>query len=374
MKSHTFLVSAALIVLFSQLLALNPVFSFSTYTYGDFITAVEKVTIVQRHVVYEAVLASRSSSNYEAMLFTGDMMLGRNVEYLMEQHGMSYPFTGHDLSSLYTNAAVIGNFESSMSLSHTQTQAYAMKFSVQEAAIPEVKRAHFTHLSLANNHSFDFGLPGYKNTQEILQSQSLVPFGNGESIDASTISIVNTVRGDIALIGINAVSHIPSVEEVRAVLKSAQKRSSFQIIYIHWGDEYELTHNQTQRNLAETLVDAGADLIVGHHPHVTQDVDIIKGVVVFYSLGNYIFDQYFSKDVEEGLVVGLDLVGQPTLTLFPVSSANTLSSPVSMDMNAHRQYLINLAERSHPSLKQKIEAGSIPLLDSVATSTKVAMM
>ncbi len=353
MKTHPLLVFTALIVLFSQLLALNPVFSFSHYTYGDFKDAVEKVSIVQRHVVYEAVFASQTPSNYESMVFVGDIMLGRNVEYLSKREGVVYPFLGLDISTLYSNAAVVGNFESSMALDHVTTEAYAMKFSVHESMVPEIKNAHFSHLSLANNHSFDFGVPGYKHTQETLLANGLIPFGNGERIDASTISIVTTNRGDIALVGINAVSRIPTNEEITKVLNQASKRSSFQVIYIHWGNEYELTHSLSQRALAETLVDAGADLIVGHHPHVTQDIDIIKGVVVFYSLGNYIFDQYFSKDVQEGLLVGLDLAAEPTLTLLPVSSKSKLSSPTIMDSSEHMKFLEDLANRSHPSLKDK---------------------
>ena len=374
MKHHPIILATALLVLFSQLLTLNPVFSFAPHTYGDFKERVEKITVVQRHVVYEAVFASNARKDYQSLLFVGDIMLGRNVEYLMQREGAMYPFSSFNISSLYDDAAVVGNFESSMALDHVQTKAYAMKFSVPETSIPAIKESNFTHLSLANNHSFDYGVEGYKNTKEILKTNGLVSFGNGVAIDASTISIVHSTRGDIALIGINAVSKIPSKEEVLSVLGQAQKRSSFQIVYIHWGNEYEDTHSPSQRALAEDLVDAGADLIVGHHPHVVQDIDIIKGVVVFYSLGNYIFDQYFSKDVQEGLVVGLDLSSEPTLTLFPVSSVQKLSSPQSMKSAEHEQFLENLANRSHPSLQEKIKKGAIPLLDTVATSTKVAIM
>ena len=275
---------------------------------------------------------------------------------------------------MYSNAAVIGNFESSMAVEHRQTPAYAMKFSVQEAVLPEIKDAGFTHLSLGNNHSFDFGVAGYKNAREKLQSQSLTSFGSGEYVGSDSIAIVSTIKGDVALIGINASQRTPTKEEVERVLTQASKRSSFQVVYVHWGNEYDLTHSTAQRALAEVFVDAGADVIVGHHPHVVQDIDIIKGVVVFYSLGNYIFDQYFSSDVQEGLVVGLDLAFDPTLTLIPVTSKKQLSQPTYMKPSDHKLFLENLAKRSHPSLREKIKAGSIPLLDTVATSTKVAMM
>jgi gamma-polyglutamate biosynthesis protein CapA len=374
MKSDTLYVGTALIVLFSQLLALNPVFSFSSYTYGDFRNSVEKITIVQRHVVYEAVFASQATRSSDALVFTGDIMLGRNVEYLMNKEGTSYPFSGLHIPSLFSNAAVIGNFESSMAVDHVETPAYAMKFSVSEAVLGDIKQAGFTHLSLGNNHSYDYGVAGYKNAIEKLSDYSFTPFGSGIEVGSHSITITKTSKGDIALIGINASEQIPSHEDIARVLKVASKRSPFQVVYVHWGNEYELTHSPTQRMLAEMFVDAGADLIIGHHPHVTQDIDIIKGVVVFYSLGNYIFDQYFSNDVQEGLLVGLDVVAEPILTLIPVTSKNTLSQPTVMEPAAHQQFLENLAKRSHPSLQEKIRTGTIPLLDTVATSTKVAMM
>lgn len=374
MKTHPLLAFIALIVLFSQIVTLDPVFSFSSYTHGDFKEAVEKMTIVQRHIVYEAVFASQAKRSADALVFTGDIMLGRNVEYLMNKEGTSYPFSGLNISSLFSNAAVIGNFESSMAIEHVETPAYAMKFSVSEAVLADVKQAGFTHLSLGNNHSYDYGVTGYKNAIEKLSDYSLTPFGSGVEVGSHSITITKTSKGDIALIGINASQQIPSKEDIEHVLKVASKRSSFQVVYIHWGNEYELTHSPTQRMLAKILVDAGADLIIGHHPHVTQDIDIIKGVVVFYSLGNYIFDQYFSNDVQEGLLVGLDVVAEPVLTLIPVTSKKTLSQPNVMEPAAHQQFLEDLAKRSHPSLRDKIKAGSIPLLDTVATSTKVAMM
>jgi poly-gamma-glutamate synthesis protein (capsule biosynthesis protein) len=261
-----------------------------------------------------------------------------------------------------------------MSESHVETPAYDMRFSVDDAFLPALKEAHFTHLSLANNHSFDHGQGGYKNAISMLEMNSLTAFGNGETIDNNSITYLSTNRGTIALIGINATQRIPSDEEIAKVFLSASRHSSFQVAFIHWGNEYEPKHSSTQRILAEILVSAGADLIVGHHPHVVQDVDIVKGVVVFYSLGNYIFDQYFSKEVQNGLVIALDLQNNPTLILTPTTAVNNLSQPTPMAVADQQKFLHDLSLRSHPSLMEKIKAGSVPLLDTVATSTKVAMM
>ena len=75
----------------------------------------------------------------------------------------------------------------------------------------------------------------------------------------------------------------------------------------HWGEEYKKIHNAYQEKLAHAVIDAGADLIIGHHPHVSEDVEQYKGKYIVYSLGNFVFDQNFSEDTRNGLVVKVTL-------------------------------------------------------------------
>jgi poly-gamma-glutamate synthesis protein (capsule biosynthesis protein) len=178
----------------------------------------------------------------------------------------------------------------------------------------------------------------------------------------------------VTLIGINASQQIPTKHDIRSVMNEAKANSELQIVYIHWGNEYELVHSRAQTLLATELVSLGADLIVGHHPHVVQDIDIIDGVVVFYSLGNYIFDQYFEQNVMEGLVLTLDLTQEPLVSLLPVASSISLSQPTFMEPNRHKSFLEELSERSHPDIREAIAAGYVPLSTSVATSSKMAIM
>jgi poly-gamma-glutamate synthesis protein (capsule biosynthesis protein) len=105
-----------------------------------------------------------------------------------------------------------------------------------------------------------------------------------------------------------------------------------------------------------------------------QDIDVIDGVIVFYSLGNYIFDQYFSTDVKQGLVLVLSLDETPKAMLVPVTSEQTLSQPTLMGPQLHSQFLAQLAQRSDSALSKQITQGIIHLMPKVATSTKVAMM
>ena len=272
-------------------------------------------------------------------------------------------------------AAIVGNFEAAIPKEHMPTPALAMRFSVNPSFLPALTAAGFTHFSQANNHSFDYGEEGFYGATEALLASGIVPFGNGRTIEKESITYINTTAGRVALIGIHASDVIPARSTLKTVMANAGRQSDLQVVYIHWGTEYKFVHNSAQEEIATTLVEYGADLIIGHHPHVVQDVQLIDGVVVFYSLGNYIFDQYFNEDVQEGLVVGLTFAeNEASVRLLPVSSVGTLSQPWPMKEEKRRQFLQNLATRSDETLHDQILDGMVPLPALVASSEKMAIM
>lgn len=374
MKLYRPLLILSLAILVFQLLTIDVTFHVFHSSYGDFAERIKEKVMYFTSAVQSTRYSAMTQTKYSSMVFTGDVMLGRNVEYKMDTEGNSYPFAGLELAPLGERSAIVGNFESSMATPHIATPALQMKFSTNPEYLEGLSTAGFTHLSLANNHSFDYGIDGYKTATTELLKHGIVPFGSGVVLNDTSVTYVTTSHGVVALIGINASASIPSQADMRNVFEKVNKQSDLQIVYIHWGIEYDTIHSKTQKLLAKELVGAGADLIVGHHPHVVQDVDVIDGVVVFYSLGNYIFDQYFSEDVKEGLVLSLDLVSDAGVYLLPVESKNPLSQPQIMSPENHKKFLESLAKRSHPSLKTLIETGYIPLGRAVATSTKMAIM
>ena len=96
------------------------------------------------------------------------------------------------------------------------------------------------------------------------------------------------------------------VKKAEAVVSALKGSVDWVIVSIHWGEEYDQYVNTAQQNLAHALIDRGADAIVGHHPHVVQGVEVYKNKPIFYSLGNFIFDQYFSVETQQGLAVSLE--------------------------------------------------------------------
>ncbi len=361
-------------ILCVQIVSLEPALSLPNMERGNLVENIKKESVELRQRVEETIFSAKEIKTYDSLVLVGDVMLGRNVEVLMRRETTSYPFEGLTLATLAPNPAIVGNFESAMATPHIMTEALQMRFSVDEIFLPSLEAAGFTHMSQANNHSFDYDIKGFTYTSRALERQSIVAFGNSSEIVKSSITYIESESGTVALVGINSSAHIPRTQEFSKVLDEASKHSSLQIVYIHWGTEYEIIHSRAQELLAKELVAAGADLIVGHHPHVVQDVDIIDGVVVFYSLGNYIFDQYFSQEVQEGLVLTLSLDETPVVMLVPVSSVAELSKPTLMEPRLHSQFLDSLAQRSDPQLQENIKKGVIPLGLGVATSSKMAMM
>lgn len=360
------------LILAIQLININPDISVPEYTFGELSQRTERERYTYIPTVTSALLAA-SDKSYEGLLFVGDVFLGRNVEYLMERKGSDYPYRGIQFNEIAQNAAVVGNFESAIPKNHIQTPENMLRFSVHEKFLPSLYKAGFTHMSLANNHSFDYQESGFKNSVSKLKEAKITPFGISGDITTDSVTYVDVDDRKIALIGLETLSRTKSKREFKELISFVSERSDFQIIYVHWGVEYDGVSGSRQRELAATFVEAGADLVVGHHPHVVQEVGLIDGVPVFYSLGNYIFDQYFSDDVKESLLISINFQAG-VIDLIPVTSVATLSQPHNMQTARHYSFLAELAEKSNPSLEAQILSGQVQLKTSVASSSKMAMI
>lgn len=371
-KLFTYAASAILLI---EVVSLHPSVTISSYTYG--ITALRSEFSlpfrVQRTLPAALAVAKTSRPN-DSIVFTGDVLLARNVEHLMRQNGVAYPFQGVDFSSFAVDPYVIGNFESAVPEVHQQTKSGQIRFSVDSTHIPAVQLAGFTHFSLANNHTLDYGLAGYKNAWHTLSEAGTSPFGDPRGLSSQSIAVIETETKTVAIIALQLLQNLPSEHDIQAVMQYADSVSDMQILYVHWGDEYVLTNNQTQQIFAERFIRYGVDLIVGHHPHVVQNIERINDVLVFYSLGNYIFDQYDTTDTQQGLILVLNVADEASVDLLPVDSLGNLSQPRLMSTGDHADFLAALAARSDERLRTAIKAGNIPLYSSVATSTKMAMI
>lgn len=244
------------------------------------------------------------------MLAFGDLMLARDVRKFMETDAVEYPFReifGPNGLDPFLYDIVSANLEGVIFETAKRADLFP-QFAFDPAVAPQVlKDFGFNLLNLANNHTWDYGLKGWESTLGALHEKDIKTVGHPKNLFEQDLLewTLNGIR--IGIIGITDVLKPFPVDwrEAKKHISELDERNDFTIVMIHWGLEYQTSSSLRQQTKAHGLIDAGADLIIGHHPHVVQESEIYKGVPIYYSLGNFIFDQYFSEAVQEGL--GLDI-------------------------------------------------------------------
>lgn len=182
---------------------------------------------------------------------------------------------------------------------------------------------HFDALALANNHSGDFGPAAFGEMLALLDRRGIPYFGGGANLAQAHAPLVIERKGlRIALLGYNeffprsfeADYDKPGIawsEDEQVQLDIANARTRFHadlvIPVMHWGWEHERRASARQRQLARLMIDAGADAVVGGHPHVTQDIEHYQGKPIIYSLGNFVFDGFTDEDSNTGWLLRLEL-------------------------------------------------------------------
>lgn len=237
------------------------------------------------------------------LVFTGDIMLARAVEWTIRTEGSFYPFLLWDHDMLTGADAVIGNFEGTIRETERIEQTNVMAFDTLPEYIPALADAGFTHLSLSNNHADDFGQATTDFTRMTLSEGGVTPFGDPFSSEAHVTRILGDIP--VSLLGFHAFN-----EDATSLLSTIQEEDAagnFVIVYPHWGNEYEHHPSSAQITAAELWIAAGADLIIGAHPHVVQRAEIIHDVPIVYSLGNFLFDQDFSRATQVGAVLDVTI-------------------------------------------------------------------
>lgn len=256
------------------------------------------------------------------LMFAGDMMTDRMINHNFKE----------DLTKVFdrlgnrvfwgTDSAILNN-EGPISSEPIKDDITAnnLVFNFPRSTIDALKYLHIDTVTLANNHSFNAGREGFGVTQQLLKDAGIKYFGNQNTFDEDSILNIDSDI-PVSMMSVNLLS-VSDLAPIKAVIKSAEENGRFVIIYPHWGNEYQNSHNSSQKQIATELIQSGADMIVGSHPHVVQDFEIIDGKPVIYSLGNFLFDQTFSKPTMEGLVVGFVIKDKSVdVSFFPTKQVN----------------------------------------------------
>lgn len=250
--------------------------------------------------------AGGMESSPTTIVVTGDVMLGRTVEGISSARGFDYPF--QHTKDIFSGADVVfSNLEGPVPQAHEKTPAYSFRFSFHPNSIKALHDAGVSVVTLANNHMLDFGEQGYVDTTKELNERGIAFVGHPTRMGES-LTFEKTYRGrKVRFVGLNDTYTPVDIEKASALIRDLKKDGAFVIVAVHWGEEYRNISNERQRTLGQALIDAGADVVVGHHPHVVEEVERYHDKPIFYSLGNFIFDQYFSEDVQQGIAVKISI-------------------------------------------------------------------
>jgi len=249
----------------------------------------------------------------------GDIMLDRGVEFKLRNYGdNNFRFPFFKIKDYFEKADIIfANLESVIS-NKGRKQGTIYSFRAEPEAIDGLVYSGINIVSVANNHVFDYGLEAFSDSLARLKENKIDYVGGGlNEAEAFSLKIKN-VKG--AKLGFLAYSNIGSElwqakedntgiafltqenkDKIKQDIKKSKEQVDILIVSMHWGDEYISEPNYSQVSLAREILENGADIIIGHHPHVAQDLrEYENNKWAVYSLGNLVFDQYFSEQTMEG--------------------------------------------------------------------------
>lgn len=316
--------------------------------------------VLKNEAIKTPSISSDEVLEEESVIFLGDIMLGRYVEKKMEALGDMYPFEGM-YALLASSTYVIANLEGPIPEIHSPTPMHTFRFSFKPEIAQLLARTNIKAVSLANNHGMDWGSVGYLHTKATLDKAKVKAFGNPEFAVGDVYE--ESIDGvSVAVFGVNMIVEKWNEAQVLQVVQSVRKTypQSHLVAFLHWGDEYSHKQNFQQERFAHSLIDSGVDTVIGAHPHVVQGIEKYKNKVIFYSMGNFIFDQYFSQDVQDGYLIKLKFTNlEPVYEIIPYVSVE--SQPKVTDKKDRDRILSVIATYSDHALEVSILNGIIML-------------
>jgi gamma-polyglutamate biosynthesis protein CapA len=291
----------------------------------------KKTTIALVAIVVLLILLPRSKAGDKGihifqkpepvtMVFVGDIMFDRGVRSSVVKN------LSGDYGALYANAGYLkeadiafGNLEGPVATGGYKVGS-RFSFRMDPAGLVAMRNAGFDVVSFANNHVGDYTRAAFTETLALLSQNNILVSGAGMNKGEASVPAIVDVRdmkigfvsvSDVGPHWIEATDTAPGIliasnPKLPEIIAAAKTQVDILVVSFHWGDEYSLV-NKRQETLAHRAIDSGADIIVGHHPHVMQRMEWYNNKPIFYSLGNFIFDQYFSPHTMRGMVANVSI-------------------------------------------------------------------
>jgi len=295
------------------------------------------------------------------LAFVGDILPAGSVARLMERHGYDFPFL--EAKALLSAADIAaGNLESAITERGTPAENKQYLFRGPAAALPAIRDAGFDVLNLANNHTLDYGWGGLKDTMDALDDHGIRHVGVGTDGREGFAPVYVEAGGiTVAFIGVSnvvpevswkagpknaGVAELYDPRRALEAVREADRNADVVVVLVHWGVERAETPEAYQTEKGRHLIDAGADLVIGSHPHVLQGIEAYNGKWIAYSLGNFVFNMTTSSRTAETGVLWAECGkgGECGLTFHPMKAENTQPRP--LEGEARKAILDRLAALS----------------------------
>ncbi|GIO41123.1 CapA family protein [Paenibacillus apis] len=317
-------------------------------------------------------LASGTSEQERVVIsFGGDTLFSGKVENKLKQAGYDYPYK-HVKDLFLQDDLTVLNLETPVTEGGTPEEEKTFVFKSSPKAIPEMVRAGVEAVNLANNHILDQGVEGLLDTLEHLSEAGVLHVGAGKNSKEAFAPVYverNGIR--IALCGFSRViprkewaagkgpgvaATYDSTQAVKTI-EEARDQADLVLVVVHWGKERTVELEKHQTELAHAYIDAGADLVIGGHPHVLQGLESYKGKWIAYSTGNFIFTKSKDPNTWETAVfqASCSKAGDCELKLVPYRTE--VGQPVPMN-EAERTQLWSELEAISPGVRIK-ESGEV---------------
>ncbi len=288
-------------------------------TVASFLTAITALALASFALAAEPTAAQPEEITIAAV---GDIMLGHRTEPVLKKFGPQYPFV--EVQPFLDKAdIVVGNLESPISTRGTAVENKKFTLRAGPVAVEALAAAGVHVVTLANNHSMDFGPLALQDTLEILDENGILYSGAGMDIEDARAPAILKIKGKtVAFLSYSLTFPLefyasakrpgtaPGYQEfVKADVEKIRPLADLVVVSFHWGAELMTAAKEYQVELGHQAIDWGADLVLGHHPHVLQEIEIYKGRLIAYSLGNFVFGSE-SNNTNSSIILLLTFKGK----------------------------------------------------------------
>lgn len=295
------------------------------------------------------------------MAFVGDVLLGSTVDRIMQQNGYDYPY--RKVKSYLTDADItIANLETPIT-DRGEPEEKDFVYRSSPNVLPDFKDSGIDVVTLANNHILDYGAEGLFDTMEYLEQWGIQYTGAGRNVEEAYRPAVVEANGiKVAFLGLSrkvpdgswkagpdhpGTTQLYDERDALKIIAQTKEEADLVVVYAHWGEERVDSPDEHQLRLAKKFIDAGADLVVGSHPHVLQGLEQYKGKWIAYSLGNFIFTTRPDAPLTwETIILEAECTADGVCDLSAIPINNYGAQPVPMDEEAGRKLFERLTEIS----------------------------